>query len=112
VSAVTGACLVIEKSKFLAVGGFDAEHFSISFNDVDLCLRLEAHGLQTIFVPEAALVHLGSATREDDDFTTGTERFRTEFRLMRERWGPRLDADPYFPRYVRLTRSGSELRLA
>jgi len=112
VSAVTGACLAIEKSKFLAIGGFDDEHFPVAFNDVDLCLRLERQGLRTIFVPEAKLIHLGSATREDDDFTSGTDRFRTEFRLMRDRWGARLDADPYFPRHMRLTRSGPQLRLA
>jgi O-antigen biosynthesis protein len=112
VSALTGACLAIEKSKFLKAGGFDSEGLPVAFNDVDLCLRLEQSGLRNIFVPDVRLVHLGSATREDDDFTTGSDRFRAEFRLMRERWGPRLDFDPYFPEHMRLTNSVPELRLA
>jgi len=112
VSAVTGACLAIEKSKFLRAGGFDSEGLPVAFNDVDLCLRLERDRLRNVFVPEAKLIHVGSATREVDDFITGPERFRAEYRLMRERWGSRLDADPYFPPHMRLTRFGPQLRLA
>lgn len=112
VSALTGACLAIEKDKFLAAGGFDAEGLPVAFNDVDLCLRLERLGFRNVFVPEAVLTHVGSATREDDDFTTGSDRFRAEFTLMRERWGPRLDGDPFFPEQLRLTHDGPQLRLA
>lgn len=112
VSAVTGACLAIEKKKFADVGGFDSIGLPVAFNDVDLCLRLEALGYRNVFVPEATLIHVGSATREHDDFTTGSERFRAEFKLMRERWGTRLDADPFFPPHMRLTANGPELRLA
>lgn len=112
VSAVTGACLAIEKSKFVAVGKFDAHGLPIAFNDLDLCLRLEHQGLRNVFVPEVTLIHMGSATREADDFTKGSDRFRAEFRLMRERWHARLDHDPYFPDHMRLTASGPQLRLA
>lgn len=112
VSALTGACLAIEKSKFTQAGGFDAEHLAVAFNDVDLCLRLERRGLRNIFVPEVELVHLGSATRDDDDYTSGSDRFRAEFRLMRERWGERLDHDPFFPGAMCFRANGPELRLA
>jgi GT2 family glycosyltransferase len=112
VSAVTGACMAIEKSKFMRAGGFDAEGLPVAFNDVDLCLRLERQGLRIVFVPEAKLVHVGSASRDDDDFTTGSDRFRAEYRLMRERWGDRLDVDPFFPQQLRLTADGAQLRLA
>lgn len=112
VSAVTGACLAIQRTNFLAIGGFDAEHLPVSFNDVDLCLRLERKGLRNVFLPDVRLMHVESATRENDDFITGSQRFRAEFRVMRERWGPRLDSDPYFPRDMRVVRSGVQLRLA
>lgn len=112
VSAVTGACMAIERSKFHAAGGFDAKGLPIAFNDVDLCLRLERQGLRSVFVPEAELMHIGSASRANDDFTTGSERFRSEFLLMRERWGERLDSDPYFPDCLRLVPYGLQLRLA
>jgi GT2 family glycosyltransferase len=112
VSALTGACLAVERRKFLEAGGFDAEALAVSFNDVELCLRLEQQGLRNVFVADVTLVHLGSASRDDDDFTTGTDRFRAEFRVMRERWGRRLDFDPYFPKHMRPTKTGPQLRLA
>nr|MCR5032309.1 glycosyltransferase [Lachnospiraceae bacterium] len=39
VSAVTGACLMVRRSVYDAVGGFD-EGFAVSLNDVDFCLKL------------------------------------------------------------------------
>jgi GT2 family glycosyltransferase len=42
VSAVTGACMVLRRSVFEEVGGFDEAHLAIAFNDVDLCLRIRA----------------------------------------------------------------------
>ncbi|NCO10972.1 glycosyltransferase [Candidatus Saccharibacteria bacterium] len=45
-TAVTAACLMIEKTKFLAVEGFN-EDFVIGGGDVDLCIRLNRAGYQT-----------------------------------------------------------------
>lgn len=61
-SAVTGACLMIKKSLFEQVGGFD-EHFAYSFNDVDICLRLREKGYLIIYTPHAVLYHHGTSTR-------------------------------------------------
>ncbi len=44
-AAVTGACIAIERSKFEAVGGFDAENLPVDLNDIDLCLRVAERGL-------------------------------------------------------------------
>ena len=44
-AAVTGACIAIDRSKFEAVGGFDAENLPIDLNDIDLCLRLRGSHL-------------------------------------------------------------------
>ena len=65
-TAVTAACLVVGKTKFDAVGGFDATAFPVAFNDVDLCLRLAERGWRTIWTPHTRLVHLESATRGSD----------------------------------------------
>ena len=63
ISAVTGACLAVEKTKFDAVGGFEIEKFPVDLGDVDLCLRLGARGWKTILAPEVVLLHRHSATR-------------------------------------------------
>lgn len=43
VSAVTGACLMVRKSLYDALGGLD-EAFAVALNDVDFCLRVREKG--------------------------------------------------------------------
>lgn len=94
VSAVTAACLVIEAEKFRSVGGFDASAFRIDFNDVDLCLRLNAAGLRTLYVGGAVLHHRESASRRPS--AEAAARHRAEVEALRERWGPLLVQDPHY----------------
>jgi GT2 family glycosyltransferase len=63
VSAVTGACLVISRFAFESVGGWN-ESFNNSYNDVDLCLRLNQWGLQTIVRNDLDVVHYESVSRD------------------------------------------------
>ncbi|MGX7703572.1 glycosyltransferase family 2 protein [Methylobacterium sp. Gmos1] len=94
VSAVTAACLAVEAEKFRAVGGFDAEAFAVDFNDVDLCLRLEAAGYRTMMVPGAVLYHHEAASRRWNP--EAKNRHEAEVAALRARWGARLDADPWY----------------
>ncbi|MEO0417711.1 MAG: glycosyltransferase family 2 protein [Pseudomonadota bacterium] len=86
VSAVTAACMVISREKFDAVGGFDAERFAVSFNDVDLCLRLREKGWHTVYEPRATLVHHESVSRGFDRDPAGAARQARETRALQERW--------------------------
>lgn len=86
VSAVTAACMVMRKSSFLAVGGFDAENFAVSFNDVDLCLRLNARGWQSLYEPRAQLVHHESVSRGFHRDPAGAKRQAGELAALRSRW--------------------------
>ncbi len=95
-SAVTAACMLVEKHKFDQVGGFDEEAFPVAFNDVDLCLRLSKAGWRTIWTPQARLMHLESATRGSDKADEATARFAGEALRMREKWGAALRSDPYY----------------
>ncbi len=95
-SAVTAACMVVARERFLAVGGFDETALPVAFNDVDLCLKLGARGWRTIWTPQARLMHLESASRGSDRAAAAAERLAGEARSMRERWGERLAADPYY----------------
>ncbi|WP_425492780.1 glycosyltransferase family 2 protein, partial [Methylorubrum zatmanii] len=94
VSAVTAACLVIEAEKFRRVGGFDAATFRIDFNDVDLCLRLNARGLRSLYVGGALLHHRESASRRPS--AEAAARHRTEVEALKRRWGPLLAQDPHY----------------
>jgi GT2 family glycosyltransferase len=54
--AVTGACLVIERKKYLKMGGLD-EEFTIAGNDVALGIKLHESGYRNVYWPFARLVH-------------------------------------------------------
>jgi len=96
VSAVTAACLAIRKMVYDEVGGLDAEHLAVAFNDVDLCLKVRAAGYDIVWTPFAELYHHESASRGSDVAPEKAARFAAEVRVMRERWGPVLDADPFY----------------
>jgi O-antigen biosynthesis protein len=64
VSAVTGACLMVARTRFDTVGQFN-EHFFTHYQDVDLCLRLRQQGLRNIYTPQAQLLHYESVSRKE-----------------------------------------------
>jgi GT2 family glycosyltransferase len=96
VSAVTGAALLMPKKLFREIGGFDAQNLAVSYNDVDLCLRIGEAGHRVIYTPFAALNHLESATRGQDISPEQKELQRIERGYMQARWGRLLDQDPHY----------------
>jgi GT2 family glycosyltransferase len=110
VAAVTGACLMTRREVFEKVGGFD-ESFVLAFNDVDLCLQIQAAGYRIIWTPEAELYHLESKTRGAEDTVEKQARFSREYRLFMTKWGRYLKSgDPFYNPNFRLDRSDYALR--
>jgi len=95
VTAVTAACLAVTKEKFLAVGGFDEVDFPVAFNDVDLCLKLNARGWQSFYEPRAILVHHESKSRGSDRSKRNRARFAGELAALKRRWATDRKRDPY-----------------
>jgi GT2 family glycosyltransferase len=95
VSAVTAACLVVAKEKFLAVEGFNATDFPVAFNDVDLCLKLNARGWQSFYEPRAVLIHHESKSRGSDSAKENRARFAEELAALKRHWGTDMHRDPY-----------------
>ncbi|MCC7124469.1 MAG: glycosyltransferase family 2 protein [Acidobacteria bacterium] len=54
---VSGACMVIRRETFDAVGGFD-ERFFLYWEDADLCRRALTAGWETLYAPVARVIHL------------------------------------------------------
>ncbi|HLQ94109.1 MAG TPA: glycosyltransferase family 2 protein [Xanthobacteraceae bacterium] len=96
VSAVTGACLVLRKSLFEDVGGFDAKNLPVAFNDVDLCLRIQAAGYRNVWTPFALLYHHESYSRGSDLSPENMERARSEANYMHHTWGDKFNNDPFY----------------
>lgn len=95
VSAVTAACMAVERQKFDAVGGFDAVSLPIEFNDTDLCLRLAERGWTSRYVPTAQLIHLESATRGNAMFRPMSV-YAKERDHFRNRWRSVIRDDPFY----------------
>lgn len=96
-AAVTGACMLTRKSLYQRVGGLDAEHLAINYNDVDYCLRLREHGYRIVYTPGAQLYHHESSTRGPDDASPlAQRRAAAESKYFRARWRKYRNADPFF----------------
>jgi len=65
--ALTAACLLVRKSAFEQVGGFDEEYWN-GYEDVDLCLALGQQGFKLVYDPRSVVIHHESQS--------GPERFR------------------------------------
>lgn len=95
VSAVTGACLVVARERFMAVGGFDEVEFPVAFNDVDLCLKLNSRGWQSFYEPRATLIHHESKSRGNDRAKANRARFAGELAALKRKWRTDECGDPY-----------------
>ncbi|HEV2018294.1 MAG TPA: glycosyltransferase [Gemmatimonadaceae bacterium] len=93
--AITAACLMVRRAVFLEVGGFD-ERLGVAFNDVDFCLRAHSHGYRNVCLGFVTLIHHESKSRGYEDTPERQARFSSEIELMRKRWAPVLDRDPYY----------------
>ncbi|MCU0885940.1 MAG: glycosyltransferase [Beijerinckiaceae bacterium] len=71
---VSGACFLIEKALFDAIGGFDPEIF-LFYEDDDLCRRLMDRGRAPVLVPAATALHQRGASSAP----VPGQRFRTRW---------------------------------
>ena len=53
----SGASLMVRRSVFETLGGFDARYAPAYYEDTDLCFRLRAMGLKTLYQPRSVVVH-------------------------------------------------------
>lgn len=67
--AVTGACLMVELSKFESIGGFD-ETLPVAYNDVELCFRLREAGFYNVVCQSVRLIHHESVSRGADNLSS------------------------------------------
>lgn len=54
---VSGACMMVRRDAFDAVGGMD-EQFFLYWEDADLCFRLKRAGWRTVYYPAVGITHL------------------------------------------------------
>ena len=89
VDYLQGACLAVDRKRFLAIGGFDEDFFLYS-EEESLCEALAAAGGRCVYVPEAIVEHVqGTSTDRVSSFA----RFhggRSRAIFYRKRYGTLL----------------------
>ncbi|MDQ7029877.1 MAG: glycosyltransferase family 2 protein [Ardenticatenia bacterium] len=61
VEYVSGAAFALHRRVWEAVGRFDEGFYPAYYEDADYCLRARRHGIETLCVPQARVVHLRSS---------------------------------------------------
>lgn len=96
-AAVTAACSMVSRKKFDEVGGFDTG-LRVTYNDVDLCLRLLDAGYFNVYTPYSELYHhesisvgkMNQGKRDHDEVKKASD-------LMKQRWQEKyLKNDPFY----------------
>lgn len=95
VDAVTAACMMMRREVFEQLGGFDEKNLAVSYNDVDLCLRIAELNLPVLLHPGIAHIHHESVSRQSDDLDSNRPRAIAEFNYMKESWSHRLGGQHY-----------------
>jgi GT2 family glycosyltransferase len=86
---VTGACQMMRRDVFNALGGYD-ERFRLSFSDIVLCMEAWKAGHRVVYTPHARLIHHESYTRKREDWPEDLEL------LVRYLADSGFVEDPYF----------------
>jgi glycosyltransferase involved in cell wall biosynthesis len=94
VSGVTAACMVLRRSVYNEVGGFEEDVFPVGYNDVDLCLRIVSANYRIVWTPYAQLYHHESASRGQASTAEEKELDLRQANALRRRWSTRITADP------------------
>jgi GT2 family glycosyltransferase/glycosyltransferase involved in cell wall biosynthesis len=83
-SAVTAACLLTSRHRFLELGGFDEAEFGVAYNDVDYCYRLVDQGYRCVYCPDAQLTHYEGFSRGFRDDPAEVAAFKQKYKRRRD----------------------------
>jgi len=87
----SAACLLVRRSAFTHVGGFDPVFGTGYCEDVDFALTLAAHGMLTVYEPSAVVSHLRHGSSSEADAEAGVRANRS---TLMARWWHRIARHP------------------
>lgn len=95
-SAVTAACMMVDRKAWEAAGGF-CEELAVAFNDIDFCLKVREKGYLVVYEPNVEMYHFESKSRGYEDTPEKQLRFKSEIDYMKRHWQQILrEGDPYY----------------
>lgn len=95
-SAVTAACMMVDRKVFEEVHGLN-EDLKVAFNDIDFCLKIREKGYLIVYTPFAELHHYESKSRGMENTLDKMNRFQSEIECFESRWSDILkNGDPFY----------------
>ena len=95
VLAVTAACLMVRKTVFESINGFD-ENLQVAFNDVDFCYKLYEAGYNNVVDNTIHLWHHESLSRGSDESPAKLNRLMQEKKKLYQKHTKLWEEDPYY----------------
>jgi N-acetylglucosaminyl-diphospho-decaprenol L-rhamnosyltransferase len=87
---VSGAALVVRRTVFEQVGGFDERYF-MYFEDVDLCARIRREGYEVHYIAGVSVEHLGGGSQAGGKAVVVEKEFRKSQILCYFRYSSAVD---------------------
>ncbi len=81
----SAACMLVRRSSFTRLGGFDERYAPAYFEDVDLCLRLAGAGQSVVYEPRSTVTHVRHGSGAPVDAVRLSERNHQLFFELRGR---------------------------
>ena len=85
---LSGACLLVRRSAFEQIGGFDAGFF-MYFEDVDLGFRFGRAGYRNVYEPAAVVTHTGAHSTNSDPALMIDAHHRSAERFLGKKYSRR-----------------------
>lgn len=85
VDVIGGACMMMKKSLFNDIGGFD-ERFFMYFEEADFCFRIKENGYKVLYYPKAKVTHFVGRSSQNKEWIEKTFE-QSRFRFFRKYHG-------------------------
>jgi N-acetylglucosaminyl-diphospho-decaprenol L-rhamnosyltransferase len=82
---LSGACMLVRRSVFEQLGGFD-ERFFMYFEDVDLCERVHERRWEVEYVPSSVVVHIGGTSTAAEPTRMLRAHHESAYRYLAKRY--------------------------
>jgi GT2 family glycosyltransferase len=93
----SGAALLVPRTLFRELGGFDERYSPAYCEDSDLAFRIRARGLKVLYQPKAEVIH-HEGLSHGTDLARGVKSYQVRNqRILREIWAAELQRDQYPP---------------